>query len=107
MQRNTHQGEASFGPESESKDGAAPTLITFHERKLNVCFFFGRDELGRVVLGDVITAIDGKEIKLQRDLFEILDERRPGDKIKLEVLRNGQRMAFEVELGGRQLSGTE
>ena len=66
-----------------------------------------RDELGRVVLGDVITAIDGKEIKLQRDLFEILDERRPGDKIKLEVLRNGQRMAFEVELGGRQLSGTE
>ena len=59
------------------------------------------------MLGDVITAIDGKEIKLQRDLFEILDERRPGDKIKLEVLRNGQRMAFEVELGGRQLSGTE
>ena len=106
MQRNTHQGEASFGPESKSKDGAAPTLITFHERKLNVCFCC-RDELGRVVLGDVITAIDGKEIKLQRDLFEILDERRPGDKIKLEVLRNGQRMAFEVELGGRQLSGTE
>ena len=68
---------------------------------------FCRDELGRVVLGDVITAIDGKEIKLQRDLFEILDERRPGDKIKLEVLRNGQTMAFEVELGGRQLSGTE
>ena len=59
------------------------------------------------MLGDVITAIDGKEIKLQKDLFEILDERRPGDKIKLEVLRNGQRMAFEVELGGRQLSGTE
>ena len=70
---------------------------------LGIC----RDELGRVVLGDVITAIDGKEIKLQRDLFEILDERRPGDKIKLEVLRNGQRMAFEVELGGRQLSGSE
>lgn len=59
------------------------------------------------MLGDVITAIDGKEIKLQRDLFEILDERRPGDKIKLEVLRNRQTMTFEIELGGRQLSGTE
>lgn len=66
-----------------------------------------RDELGRVVIGDVITAIDGKEIKLQRDLFETLDQRRPGDKIKLEVLRNGQRMTFDIELGGRQLSGTE
>ena len=106
MQRNTHQGEASFGPNSESKDGAAPTLISFHERKLNVCLFAGTS-LGALCSGDVITAIDGKEIKLQRDLFEILDERRPGDKIKLEVLRNGQRMAFEVELGGRQLSGTE
>ena len=56
--------------------------------------FFGRDELGRVVLGDVITAIDGKEIKLQRDLFEILDERRPGDKIKLEVLRKRAKDGF-------------
>ena len=58
-------------------------------------------------MGDVITAIDGKEIKLQRDLFQILDEKRPGDKIKLEVLRNGEKMAFDIELGGRQLSGTE
>ncbi|CAL5218990.1 g745 [Coccomyxa viridis] len=66
-----------------------------------------RDERGRVILGDVITAIDGKEIKLQRDLFQILDEKRPGDKIKLEVLRNGEKMAFDIELGGRQLSGTE
>ncbi len=60
-----------------------------------------------MILGDVITAIDGKEIKLQRDLFQILDEKRPGDKIKLEVLRNGEKMAFDIELGGRQLSGTE
>ena len=60
-----------------------------------------------MILGDVITAIDGKEIKLQRDLFQILDEKRPGDRVKLEVLRNGEKMAFDIELGGRQLSGTE
>jgi S1-C subfamily serine protease len=66
-----------------------------------------RDELGRVVLGDVIIGIDGKDIKLQRDLFEILDERRPGDKISLEILRNGQKLSVQIELGGRQLSGTE
>ena len=66
-----------------------------------------RDERGRVILGDVITAIDGKGIKLQRDLFQILDEKRPGDKIKLEILRDGQNMVFDIELGGRQLSGTD
>lgn len=68
---------------------------------------YHRDELGRVILGDIITAIDGKKIRLQRDLFQLLDEKRPGDKVKLEVLRNGEVMAFDIELGGRQLSGTE
>ena len=43
------------------------------DTKFRVCYSCCRDELGRVVLGDVITAIDGREIKLQRDLFEILD----------------------------------
>ena len=100
MQRNAHHEELSLRSGVELWSCACRS-------KSRICCSCCRDELGRVVLGDVITAIDGKEIKLQRDLFEILDERRPGDKIKLEVLRNGQRMAFEVELGGRQLSGTE
>ena len=60
-----------------------------------------------MILGDVIVAIDGREIKLQRDLFQILDEKRPGDKIKLEVLRNRQRLTFDIELGGRELGGSE
>ncbi len=66
-----------------------------------------RDELGRVVLGDVIIAIDDKPVKLQRDLFELLDEKRPGDKIKVGVLRDGQKRAFDVTLGGRDVTGTE
>ncbi len=60
-----------------------------------------------MVLGDVITAIEGREIKLQRELFEILDEKRPGDKIKVEVLRGGEKKMFEVILGGRDVLGTE
>ena len=60
-----------------------------------------------MVLGDIITAIDGREIKLQRDLFELLDEKRPGDKISVDVLRDGQKRSFEVTLGGRDVTGTE
>lgn len=66
-----------------------------------------RDEVGRVVLGDVITGIDGKTIKLQRDLFEILDEKRPGDKITIDVLRDGAKQSFSVTLGGRDVTGAE
>ena len=66
-----------------------------------------RDESGRVVLGDVITGMDGKPIKLQRELFEILDEKRPGDMAEVAVLRDGTERQFRVTLGGRDIAGTE
>jgi len=66
-----------------------------------------RDELGRVVLGDVITAINGRPTKLQRELFEVLDEKRPGDTIKVEVLRGSEKQTIPVTLGGRDVVGTE
>ena len=33
-----------------------------------------RDASGRLVLGDIITGLNGKPIKLQKDLFGILDD---------------------------------
>lgn len=47
-----------------------------------------RDERGQMVLGDIITSLDGKEVKSQRDLFGALDERRPGDKVRVGVTRD-------------------
>ena len=67
-----------------------------------------RDANGRLRLGDIITGIDSKPVKLQRDLFEALDEKRPGDKVEVEVLRDGEKGAPQkilVELGGRELAG--
>ena len=60
-----------------------------------------------MVLGDVITGIDGREIKLQRELFAILDEKRPGDKIQVEVLRGNEKVTLNLALGGRDVVGTE
>ena len=54
------------------------------------------------MLGDVITAINDKPIKLQRDLFETLDDLRPGDRIKLTLFKDGQKRTVEVTLGGRE-----
>ena len=61
-----------------------------------------RDQFGQLVLGDVIQGINGKPVKTQRDLFEILDGLRPGDSINLLVNRNGQQKEISLVLGGRE-----
>lgn len=67
-----------------------------------------RDDRGRLVLGDIITSLDGKEVRTQRDLFEALDERRPGDKVRVGVTRDGQKgLEVEVTLGGREIGRDE
>jgi S1-C subfamily serine protease len=65
------------------------------------------DEAGRVILGDIIVGIDGRPVRLQRDLFEALDEKRPGDKVTVEVTRDGRRTQLLVTLGGRDITGME
>eukprot|EP00884_Botryococcus_braunii_P003646 jgi/Botrbrau1/13282/Bobra.27_2s0005.3 len=62
-----------------------------------------RNEIGGVELGDVIVGLQGKPIKLQKDLFAILDECRPGDKVKVQVVRDGKPQTIDIILGGRDL----
>lgn len=53
--------------------------------------------------GDVITSLDGKPVTGMDDLIRYLtDDLRPGDKVKLEVIRsNGNTVTVEVTLGTR------
>ncbi|XP_022884036.1 protease Do-like 1, chloroplastic [Olea europaea var. sylvestris] len=46
-----------------------------------------RDAYGRLILGDVITSINGKKVSNGSDLYRILDQCKVGDKITVEVLR--------------------
>ena len=67
-----------------------------------------RDDGGRLVLGDIITSLDGKEVRTQRDLFAALDERRPGDRVRVGVTRDGKRgVELDVVLGGREIGRDE
>lgn len=47
-------------------------------------------------LGDVIVAIDGKDIVTYDDLYSTLDGRRPGETVKVKLIR--ERKALEVTL---------
>jgi S1-C subfamily serine protease len=51
--------------------------------------------------GDVIVAVDGHELVAQNDLPRLIFERSPGDTVTLDVIRDGDRIDVEVELGRR------
>ena len=49
--------------------------------------------------GDVVTAVNGSEIKDARELTRKIGASAPNSTVKLEVLRNGQSKTFDVALG--------
>ncbi|WP_232203520.1 S1C family serine protease [Rubrobacter xylanophilus] len=51
--------------------------------------------------GDIIVALDGTEIRSSGDLYSALRDYRPGDEVRLTVVRNGERQRIEVTLGER------
>ena len=51
--------------------------------------------------GDRITSLDGRAIKEPVDLSTAVLDRKPGDRVKLEVDRDGQQRTIEVQLGVR------
>ena len=46
--------------------------------------------------GDVIVAIDGKKIAEARQALLAISSRKPGSRVKLEVLRNGKSLTLEA-----------
>jgi Do/DeqQ family serine protease len=49
--------------------------------------------------GDLILEIDGKEVKNSIQLRAYVQSKKPGDKVKLKVLRDGKEMEISVNLG--------
>ncbi len=59
----------------------------------------GYDRYGRIVLGDIITEIEGKEVSDQNGLFRVLDTYSVGDTVELEVQRyRGKTRKMKVKL---------
>jgi putative serine protease PepD len=51
--------------------------------------------------GDVIVAIDGKPVSTTNEVQSAIDARRPGDEVRITVLRDGDRRTLAVTLGTR------
>jgi serine protease Do len=50
-------------------------------------------------LGDVVVALDGQKITDSGQLTELLARYRPGDKVKLDIIRYGKPLTVTAELG--------
>lgn len=48
---------------------------------------------------DVIIRLDGEEVREPDDLIDVVKGKKPGDKVKVEYLREGDRRQVEVTLG--------
>ena len=52
-----------------------------------------------IIGGDIIVAVDGREIASTLDLNSILNQKRPGDAINMTLYRGNQKMDLSVTLG--------
>ncbi|WP_422015465.1 S1C family serine protease [Roseateles sp.] len=60
---------------------------------------YGRDRSGRIVQGDVITAVDGQAVSDLDDLLSLIEARQIGEKVTLAVWRGGQTRKVTATLG--------
>jgi S1-C subfamily serine protease len=58
-----------------------------------------RDPNGRIHLGDVIVAVDGKPVKKVNDFFNLLNEHQAGGTVTLTVERDAERQDVQATLG--------
>ena len=54
--------------------------------------------------GDIIVTAGGKIVKKTAELLEVIGSKKPGDKLLIEVIRNGNRKSFQLTL--KNLAGT-
>jgi S1-C subfamily serine protease len=59
----------------------------------------GGDEVH--VGGDIIKSVDGKKVRTNDDVAALIGDHRPGERVGLEIIRDGTRRTVSVKLGRR------
>jgi S1-C subfamily serine protease len=54
-----------------------------------------------LLVGDILLSLDNTPVRDPMDLRHFLAGRNPGDKIRIGLLRGGERKELDVELGER------
>ena len=59
-----------------------------------------RNRQGRILLGDVVIAIDGERIRKSGELGLALEQRRAGETVTVTLVRDGKVREVKVRLDG-------
>ena len=62
---------------------------------------------GGLQVGDVILSLNGRQIVMSADLPHLVGGLKPGDKVRLEVIREGSRKHLDVAVGALPEEGAE
>lgn len=86
----------SFAPDQSSEQLGVKGILVLSAREGGPAWKSGirgtsRDEYGRLVLGDIITAINGKNVRNSSDLYRMLDKALVGDSLDIEILRGNSK----------------
>ena len=98
----THTGRATLDIEGQNVDvdlQAMDSLSVDHGVLVVEVQSNGAAAQAGVQQGDVIVAIDGKEVDNQASLGDVLVTKAPGDKVSISVYRGSQQLTFNVTLG--------
>ena len=79
---------------------SAPTTSTSGAEVQNVVPG-GPAEQAKLRSGDVITKIDGQPVRSPNDVSAVINQKQPGDKVVVQVERNGLTQEFTAKLGTR------
>ncbi|MCK7481481.1 MAG: PDZ domain-containing protein [Candidatus Moduliflexus flocculans] len=56
-------------------------------------------------VGDIVVSVDGKRVETVNGLIDLVQAKDKGAKVKIEVLRDGKAVKFEVEVAEEESGG--
>ena len=57
-----------------------------------------QDNTGEIILGDIITSVDGTAMNSIDDLYKFLDKKQINDTVQIEIFRDGKRLTVPMKL---------
>ena len=58
---------------------------------------------GRIEIGDMIVAVDGKPVETIDDLMALMEQHKVGDQVTVDYVRGNRKLAGDGDVAGGQL----
>jgi S1-C subfamily serine protease len=93
----------SFAPDSSAEQLGVRGILVLSAREGGPAWRAGvrgteRDGYGRLVLGDIVVAVDGAPVRSSSDLYAALDRSSVGSEMELTLLRGSETVAVSATL---------